>query len=419
MANAVASGASPRSFIRSWSCCGGWLGSSRTNTTDSDSSPVGQTSNGLDFLKDRLELYDRRACDIQWILAALLAAGSLFTLLQGIFAYVSVSNFNSSMDAALKKATESTEKIDKSRSTLETEFREKISSFTAEAKHRADDLQSKLEAQFPIAGRMEQSLNEALWLLDAYFQDANWYEKLYEKLQAQQREEILFYEKVIAGFAALNLPRLDEPVARAFRGLGSFYTSKFLKDKSPSDLDRAKFYLQRAIQRNPKEFASLNMLGYIALCCEDSPKYDAAENHFKQSLSVFKDQQRAIYNLASISFRRDQNYEQAISFYRLALKKSVWEFGQDEENRTYITFNLACSLSKLWVTRKEDGLAEEALLQLRNALSEGPSYIACYLKSECAKEGDFASLRDSEKFGAMLQAILDEPTVAALLRRCD
>lgn len=218
-----------------------------------------------DYLKDRLELYDRRARDLQWILAALLATGALFTLLQGVFAFVSVQNFNSTVDATLRKASDAAAKIDSTRAELETQFQRRIVAVEDEAKSRIEDLRKKLEAQFPIAGRIEDSLNDALWLLDGYFQDADWYEDLYDKLQPNQRQQIVFHEKVIAGFASLNVPRLDEPLSRAFRGLGSFYTSRFRRVKDSDDLDRAKFYFSLAIHRSSTEFVAQNMLGYIAL----------------------------------------------------------------------------------------------------------------------------------------------------------
>jgi TPR repeat protein len=364
------------------------------------------TPAAADFLKERLELYDRRARDLQWLLAGLLATGALFTLLQGVFAFVSVQNFNTAVDASLKKASDAAAKIDGTRAELEKEFHRRITTVESEANSRIEDLRKRLEAQFPIAGRMEDSLNEALLLLDGYFQDADWYEDLYKRLQPDQRQQIVFQEKVIAGFASLSLPRLDEPLSRAFRGLGSFYASRFRTGKDPDDLDRAKFYFNRAIRRSSIEFASLNMLGYIALTCTDPPDYDEAERWFRKSIANRADQQRAFYNLADIAYRRDKDYQTAINWYREALRQEKWEYRSSLENQTYIRFNLACSLARAWVASKRKPDADEALNLLEGALSTGAQYLRGYLPREIELGGDLAGLRTSPDYAQRFAQIL-------------
>jgi len=367
--------------------------------------PATNAPAAADFLKDRLELYDRRARDLQWILAALLATGALFTLLQGVFAFVSVQNFNSTVDATLKKASEAAVKIDSTRVELEKEFQRRIARVEGEANSRIEDLRKKLEAQFPIAGRIEDSLNEALSFLDGYFQDADWYEDLFEKLRPDRRQEILFYERVIAGFASLSLPRLDEPLSRAFRGLGSFYTSRFLTLKDSDDLNRAKFYFSRAIRRNSTEFVSLNMLGYIALGTKP-PDYNEAGLCFLKSLANRPGQQRALYNLADIAYHRDKDYPTAIKRYREALQQEKWEYRSTIENQTLIRFNLACTLARTWNSSNREADAEEALKLLEELLKTGATYLRDYLPREIEPEGDLAALRASPDYAERFTLIL-------------
>lgn len=149
--------------------------------------PAGSADTKLEFLRERLEHYDRRARDTQWILGALLAAGALFTLLQGVFAYFSVQNFNTQAEAGIRR-------IDTSRQELETDFRRRMAR-----------LRRKIVRQLPLASNMESSLNEALRILDTHFQDANWYEGLYDNLSKEDRQSILFPERTLAGFAFLSV----------------------------------------------------------------------------------------------------------------------------------------------------------------------------------------------------------------------
>jgi tetratricopeptide (TPR) repeat protein len=374
--------------------------------------PAANVPAAAEFLKDRLELYDRRARDIQWILAALLATGALFTLLQGVFAFVSVQNFNSMVEATLKKASDAAAKIDDTRAELKTEFQRRFATVEGEAKSDIEGLRKKLEAQFPIASRIEDSIKEALSVLPGYFQDPNWYEggnwgdNLFAKLRADQRQEILFYERVIAGCATLSPPRLDEQLSYTFRGLGSFYTSRFKTVKDPDDLERAKFYFGRSIRCSSSEFVSLNMLGYIARTTEP-PDYDEAERWFRKSLATRPGQQRARYNLADIAYHRDKDYQTTITHYREALQQEKWEeYRSTLDNQTYVRFNLSCTLARSWSSSNSKYEAEEALNLLEEAIRTGAKYLRDYLPQEIEPGGDLAGLRASLEYAERLAEIL-------------
>ena len=348
--------------------------------------PPPSAAASIDFVKERLELYDRRARDLQWLLAALLATGALFTLLQGVFAFFSVQNFNAQAEAGL---------------------------------HRAEE---EVRRQFPIASKMEEALDEALRLLEIHFQDANWYEKLYHDLRDDKRQEILFYEKVIAGFTSLNVPKLAKRLGRSFRGLGCFYTSKFLDAggrrlrpgdelgqwvarQAQDDLERARFYLRLAIKRNDQDFAAMNMLGYIALECLRPPDPDEARWQFRSSHDIQPNQQRAHFNLANIAYNIDHDHNAAIGFYREALVADQWEHDPRPENVFYIKLNLACVLACKWHLEHTAASAEEALGLLDEIMRTRRDIVSEFLEKECSGEGDLVPLLSHPQYAARLNAI--------------
>lgn len=374
------------------------------------STPSAQAA--VEFARERLELYDRRARDLQWLLGALLATGALFTLLQGVFAFFSVQNFNAQAEAGLRNVSEAARKIDVTREALEEQFREKMS-----------DLESELRSQFPLASRMEESLDKTLVLLESHFQDANWDEDLFARLGEREREEIYFHERVIAGFASLKVPKLRERLGRAFRRLGSFYTSRFLaspvrsakeltgplagvlRQTAEADLQRARFYLEMALERNERDFAAMNMLGYIALELLTPRDREQARNWFEKSRKVRPDQQRAQFDLAYIAYLLDHDVAKAIALYREALANSRWEFEPSAKDANYIRLNLGCVLVQMWKQTGSDALAEEALAFVANAMRSGREYVREYLERECSPGWDLAPLLDNSRYAGRLEQI--------------
>lgn len=307
--------------------------------------------------------------------------------MQGVFAFFSVQNFNSQAESGLRK-------IGETRTHLEKEFRD----------------------QFPLAAKMEELLDQALQLLDSHFQDADSYENPFDEIGAQGRQEVLFYERVIAGFASLKVPKFRERLGRAFRGLGTFYTSKF-REALPSlplgsgipkqieeDLERARFYLGKALERNDQDFAAMNMFGYIALTVQRPPDVEEARRRFSQSGQIQPDQQRAYFNLANIAYLTDHNVDVAIQLYRDALCHRRWEFKASAQHATYLKFNLACVLVQRWDKTKDGAAADEAIDLLTDTMETGRRYIETHFEKE-RREGDLVPLQRDSAYARRLNTI--------------
>ena len=296
----------------------------------------------LDVDEKRLDALRARAADIQLFVTILLGLGTLYAAAQAVFAYFNVQ--------AMVKAVRD------------------------EANAQKEDWQEFQEdcrKQFPRFAGMDEIRASILGVLASILGTKDSGENLFNQLEVEDRQRVFFYEKSIAGLEFLNLNEAPEDSVKVFRGLGRFYIDKyeFENKATKDDLDRGEFYFQLALRRKNDDYRVLNDQGKVQ--ADVYANYKAAEALWKQSLRKDPGQQRAYYDLGTMSFQSG-DYDKAVDYLRDGSKRSRWEEGRNEANEGNLYFNLACAL---WKKAVKDGTPHpevEALEALKKAVAVSP-----------------------------------------------
>ncbi|MBV8895713.1 MAG: tetratricopeptide repeat protein [Acidobacteriaceae bacterium] len=276
----------------------------------------------------RLDALRTKTGDVQLLVTILLGLGILYAGAQAI-----VTNYNLQ---AMQKA-------------LRDEAKQQKTDW--------DAFQADCRKQFPRFAGMDEVRATILGQLGAMLLTKDSAENLFNRLSVDDRQRVFFHEKSIAGLEFLNLNQTPEDSLKVFRGLGRFYIDKFQFQNGavPTDLHRAEFYLQFALEQKGGDYRVLNDKGKIE--AEIHHNHKAAEALWRQSMTRDPGQQRAYYNLGTMKFELG-DLDEAIRFLRDATGRVRWEEERNEANEGNLYYNLACSLWRKEVkdgTRQPDG----------------------------------------------------------------
>jgi hypothetical protein len=156
---------------------------------------------------------------------------------------------------------------------------------------------------------------------------------------------------------------------RNLRLLGKFYASKFYTDAHSvaarplaSDFERAQYYFDMA-SHSQWRFAALNDLAwlYMSVASPAPANVDQGRARSEESLRAQPAQQRALYNLGTITLDRNDEAKlrQALDYLQRSSRQPNWEDKPNPAMAAYIDYNLACAC---------DGLAGFATADPRRAL---------------------------------------------------
>jgi hypothetical protein len=215
----------------------------------------------------------------------------------------------------------------------------------------------EVKARFPMLAGMEEQARKALKDIERNMSGpSEWLEDRYEKLDIKDRQSILSAEHLIA------LEFAGPTTASQLRGMANFYASKYLAEDLASDLDRAFYYGQKALQRAKAKFQYLNDLGliYSHLAKRDAKFAERSVESFEASRCCEPKQQRCYYNLSLSHFENaksaaaqgDQKganrlLEKARDLMDTGLKCENWETTKIEGLTSAVHYNLACCLCML------------------------------------------------------------------------
>jgi tetratricopeptide (TPR) repeat protein len=318
---------------------------------------VADTEKQLDVDEKRLDALRARAADIQLFVTILLGLGTLYAAAQAVFAYFNVQ--------AIVKAARDEANAQK------TEW---------------GKFQEDAHKQFPRFAGMDEIRASILGQLASILQTKDSGENLFNRLDAESRQRVFFYEKSIAGLEFLNLNQTPEDSVKVFRGLGRFYVDKyqFENKASKDDLDRGEFYLQFALGRKNDDYRVLNDQGKVQ--ADIYTNYKAAEALWKQSLNKDSGQQRAYYDLGTLCFQTG-DYDRAVDLLREATKRNRWEEERNDANEGNLYFNLGCAL---WKKALKDGTPQpetQAIDALKKAVAVYPK-----LRADISGDNDLKEL---------------------------
>jgi hypothetical protein len=338
----------------------------RTNDPAPSPDALRAEQSRIGYEQDALE---KRVAMLQAQLGWVLAAVGLFTLVQGAFAAFGAHNFVQQADRIMSDMK------DRQKAAIEqlNEHSRQMAERGETAVKSIEALALDVRARYPMFHRAEQARREAFESLGRLIENGDWREGLYEQLGVLERQRLLSVEN----FVGLEFLESDSNLAGDLRLMGNFYASKYVSEerKNLTDLDRAQYYLELALNSTGRAFHHLNDYGLLHLEIMRPAKPDIAKSQFQESRRK-RQHQRAAYNLACIAHdcgnaateppEKVRHYREAHDLLKEALGHDVWELTKSTDREGGIHYNLACCLARL----SECDRSVDARKRLAGALAE-------------------------------------------------
>jgi tetratricopeptide (TPR) repeat protein len=182
--------------------------------------------------------------------------------------------------------------------------------------------------------------------------------------------------------------------------LGKFYADKYRSDdpKSRADFERALYCYTEVHKKSDREISALNDLGWLLMVVAQPRNPEKAKELFVESLRVNSKQQRPLYNLGTMVFdpRDAGKLSEARGYLERAVEIANWEKAPNEDNKSRVYYNLACTYSRLAAL---DGGNRPELLKLAvevldKAADKGGT-AKDTLDDDFKEDGDLAALNQS------------------------
>lgn len=349
-------------------------------------------------LENTLAAYKIEVDDLQRLVSLLIGLASFYTLALGISSYFTAQHI-------IDRSKQSAEDIE--------EYRE-----------QAGKLYEALEKTYPFFTDFGTHIDEGIDRLMMLLPNEEERDEFWERLLEQDKQEILFLERSMVFIEHLR----EKRIAELYQRLGKFYSAWYLVEKEDTGIPsasgrrsiiiqdfalRAFFYLERAVQRDPKNFTALNDFGLACIDIWRLPpsktlgsleEYKVrADSAWKQSLALQPNQQRARYNRAN-SLKRQNKIPDAIEELSEALRKDNWQNQPNPQRVKDMRYNLACCQSLLGKQQETEGVPwQELLNKASDNLKAGCEHYKSEvrvrqealkaLREDCTEDGDLFWLK--------------------------
>ncbi|HWY49691.1 MAG TPA: hypothetical protein VNX70_20050, partial [Bryobacteraceae bacterium] len=214
-------------------------------------------------------------------------------------------------------------------------------------------------------------------------------DETYEKLTWDQRESILFLEHAVADSLLLDTRDFNPQLSEIYRLLGLFYGSRYSVAKAKhveagqADLDRARFYFDRAIQLDPKNYFAYSHAGYFTLYFDDPLLAARSREYFRQAAVVGPSKQSPLINMALLCLNSFNDPEESIRCVDGAQGRTEWEKEGSVPKPQHCYYVRACALAAI-ARKTADAAAKRKVLasaveQLENSTLVADDWIrACF-----------------------------------------
>jgi len=318
---------------------------------------VNQIARAREVLKDRLDSISHDAATAQWLLAMVLGVAGLLTLAQGTFAFFSAQNYVKQADDAIKRANEAVAKAD----TAVKEAKENADKAVA----RIDALAADVRAKYPMFTDIESARAEAFNQLSSLTPALDDDQNLYAQSDPLMRQKIFAIESFSAIQFLTPTNRSTELLVN-LRLLGKFYAGKFAAERQPkSDFERSQYYFELALEKFGRPFSVLNDIGWLFSTVADPTDLDRARAALEESLRRRPNQQRALFDLATITFVRgdEDQLERGLQLRLQAKQQPNWEDLPNLSMASHVDYNLACFCDALAELKSEPSETQKMLDQ--------------------------------------------------------
>ena len=290
------------------------------------------------LIKEELDLYSKRADDLERLLSLLIAVSTVYAIALSWNAY--------------QQARESADKLEKIKGETEA--------IRQRAKEEAEKVRDDVLKIFPVFEGMDDAIRSTMHKVMSLLPRIDLSEKKFEDLHTRDREEILFYEKTMSASEYFNLRSFKKMTSEIYHGLGNFYALKSASERdsnrtaSDENRERSRFYLERALDLDENNVGALNDRGYLSMRLDSPTRLDESRTYFERSLRVDGKHQRAKYNLALIKHLcRPPDYEGSIHLLTEARDTQRWQEMPDPRRISEILYNRACSRVRLAEAKSE------------------------------------------------------------------
>jgi tetratricopeptide (TPR) repeat protein len=301
-----------------------------------------------------------------------------------------------------------------------TSFSKRFEQAIEEHRHQSETAMSDVRAMrdeihrdFPMFGRMRQNFTRVLTQLQIACQGLEPKDDTYERLTWDERESIFFLEHAVADSLLLDTKDFSAQLSEIYRLLGLFYGSRYFssraKDKgaTQTDLDRGRFYFDRAIQLDPKNYFAYSHAGYFTQYFDDPGLAARSREYLRQAAVVGSTKQSPLVNLALLALQVFGDPDESLKCIEAALQRTEWEKGGSSPKNHHCYYVRACALAararKAPDAAAKRKMIESALEQLENAASRADEWIrGCF-------EGDTETVSDRT---VMFDEIEADPALA-------
>ncbi len=260
------------------------------------------------------------------------------------------------------------------------------------------EMREEIRRDFPMFGRMSQNFTRVLTELQVTCQYLEAMDETYERLTWDQRESILFLEHAVADSLLLDTRDFNPQLSEIYRLLGLFYGSRYSVAKAKhaesgrADLDRSRFYFDRAIQLNPKNYFAYSHAGYFTLYFDDRELAERSREYFRQAAVVGPTKQSPLINTALLCLNSFNDPEESIRCVDGAQGRPEWEKDGSAPKPQHCYYVRACALAAI-ARRTTDAAAKHKVLrsaieQLENATLAGDEWIRACFNGDTQTEPD-------------------------------
>lgn len=339
-------------------------------------------------LEEQIDAYSDRVDALDKMITILVGLSTLYAIALGVTSYLNVNQ-------VLEQSRTTAGQVERMRGEI-------VESLEASQKHAlgVKRLRDRLDRERPELQRLGNALRDAVRTLNKYLPEH--LERDKHRFDDQDIQEIQEAERLSGVVRHIGAP---PRVSRMLSGLGRFYSVRASLAPAAEQnqlLQRARYYLSRAVRIDPDNFIALNDLAFVL---DDLGDLAGSERFWQQSLERQKAQQRARYNLAKFAERRG-DFEAAEGLLAGALGQTNWQSAPNGDRTKDILYNHACYCSRLGATTNDvlwGATAVESLRRLQPFTAEHHALLPEDVKPGAALH--WVCMTKQAEMHAILQAV--------------
>ena len=234
-------------------------------------------------------------------------------------------------------------------------------------------LRDEVQRDFPMFGRMRANFAVILYGLQSACARLQPDDDTYKSLRWDEEQRILFYESAITTALLLDTKDHDKQLSEIYRLLGVFYGSRYFfnrkestKDSPRIDLDRSRFYFDRSIDLDPKNYLSYMHAGHFTQYYDDTELERASIDYYQRASVVGENYQKPFTSIAMIELEGFGDPDRALRTLEQAKSKPKYDVDRDRHENEFIAY----LESYAFCLKAENETGDARLEVLRKALEK-------------------------------------------------